>query len=546
MPDRPSRRTLLGSPLQVLKSAFGGRHSRSSGKPDPQHRRRSHSSRNHDVPGTHLSPSHTSRPTVTESSSSSPPARTLRPVRGERVLRATMSPSPSPPQPDMEESFIQADEGSHDNEDWISVPHEEEKPTQREFLPPVKSTSGKVPSALYSRLPTPVNPPTSDLYSHEIYQQKGRRSVRISIGKRYTGIRYQGEREGCLEGSHTISSQQHQRDGICDDSRPSEQTTTGLRAPLRTDKSRGSERVPLRRTNVLPTISNTSISRIHDSGNPRKSLPVMVAGRPSAQIYSRKEVTQDGTLKQASRIPSPSPSPISVIAADGHSSRSEEEGKAGEDWKPHARNSPQMRCEKGPPRRIRWTSKSEDLRAQDSDKEEKEVGRAATTQFRDDERERLTPRPQPNADAEPAPETRLRHRERTDRMVSSPRGQPSSSSSRIPAAVCRKKPILTVHTTGLSQVLEAQPREYWLGRFMTLTNAFHYEDSFQGPDVATGFGMLSSYSRPLGGSDGDLENYRIKRAFMVLENVCVTDEASASLRQFREEYVRLYGDQWMD
>ncbi|PWY69845.1 hypothetical protein BO94DRAFT_628416 [Aspergillus sclerotioniger CBS 115572] len=538
MPDRPSRRTLLGSPLQVLKSAFGGRHSRFSGNPDPQHRHRN-SSRNHDVPNTQYSqpdgpPSHNSQPTVTEASSSSPPTRALRSVRGERVSRATMSPST----PDMKESFIQAEEGGHDNEDWISVHHEEESPTQRE-LPPVQSTNRKIPSALYSRLPTPVNPPTSDLYSHEIYQQEGRRNVLSSIGKRYTGIKHQGERNAYLEGSHTISSQQHQRDGMCDDSRPSEQQkTTSLRVLLRTDKIHGSERVPLRRTNVLPTISTTSISRIHDSGNPRRSLPVMVVGRPSTQIYSRKEVAQDRALKQAS--PNPSPSPIGVIAADGHSSHSEEEQKTGEDWQPHARDRPQMPFEKEPLRRIRWTSKFEDLRAQDSDNEDKEVRGAATTQSQDDERVSLTPQAQPNADAKPALETRLRHRERTDRMVSSPRGQPSSSSSsssssRIPAAASRNKPTLTVHTTGLSQVLEAQPREYWLGRLMTLTNAFHYEDSFQEPDVATGFGMLSSYSRPLGGSDGDSEKYRIKRAFMVLENVCVTDEASASLRQFRDE-----------
>ncbi|PLB50560.1 hypothetical protein P170DRAFT_148225 [Aspergillus steynii IBT 23096] len=95
------------------------------------------------------------------------------------------------------------------------------------------------------------------------------------------------------------------------------------------------------------------------------------------------------------------------------------------------------------------------------------------------------------------------------------------------------------------EVTEPQPRQYWLGRLVTLTNAFHYEDSFHQPDIATGFGMLSSYSRPLGRSDADLSDYRTKRAFMVLENVCTTDQASASLRAFREEYVRFHGDCWM-
>lgn len=81
---------------------------------------------------------------------------------------------------------------------------------------------------------------------------------------------------------------------------------------------------------------------------------------------------------------------------------------------------------------------------------------------------------------------------------------------------------------------------------MTLTNAFHYEDSFGEPDIATGFGMLSSYSRPLGGSDGGLASYRVKRAFMVLENVCVTEEANESLRRFREKYLREYGTRRVD
>lgn len=112
--------------------------------------------------------------------------------------------------------------------------------------------------------------------------------------------------------------------------------------------------------------------------------------------------------------------------------------------------------------------------------------------------------------------------------------------TRIPSYLRRSAP-----TSPVCQVTEPQTRQYWLGRFVTLTNAFHYEDSFNQPDIATGFGMLSSYSRPLGCSDIDLSNYRIKRAFMVLENVCLTEEASASLRAFREDYVRVHGDRWM-
>jgi hypothetical protein len=132
-----------------------------------------------------------------------------------------------------------------------------------------------------------------------------------------------------------------------------------------------------------------------------------------------------------------------------------------------------------------------------------------------------------------------RNKDRTQRMV-----LPSDDdhTSRIPR---NKQRMLTTTTPAGFQVSEAQPRQYWLGRFMTLTNAFHYEDSFSEPDIATGFGMLSSYSRPLSHPDANLANYRVKRAFMVLENVCVTEEASASLREFRDEYIAIHGDRWM-
>lgn len=97
----------------------------------------------------------------------------------------------------------------------------------------------------------------------------------------------------------------------------------------------------------------------------------------------------------------------------------------------------------------------------------------------------------------------------------------------------------------LHHVSRPQPHQYWLGRFVTLANAFHYEDSFNQPEATAGFGMISSYSRPLGSTEQNLPDYRIKRAFMVLENACVTDEASRSLRDFQSEYVSIHGDRWM-
>ncbi|KAL5044459.1 hypothetical protein BDW71DRAFT_209260 [Aspergillus fruticulosus] len=103
------------------------------------------------------------------------------------------------------------------------------------------------------------------------------------------------------------------------------------------------------------------------------------------------------------------------------------------------------------------------------------------------------------------------------------RSPPQTPISPVPSCVSnpKRRPVLTPQLDGRSQVETAMPQEYWLGRFMTLTNAFHYEDSFREPDIATGFKMPSSYSRPFQGSDdGDMAAYRVKRAFMVLENRC--------------------------
>ncbi|KAL4888567.1 hypothetical protein BDV59DRAFT_188469 [Aspergillus ambiguus] len=58
--------------------------------------------------------------------------------------------------------------------------------------------------------------------------------------------------------------------------------------------------------------------------------------------------------------------------------------------------------------------------------------------------------------------------------------------------------------------------------------------------------MHSSYSRPLGGASVPPSLYRTRRAFMVLENVCVTEEAAASLRVFRSEYTSQYGSRWLE
>lgn len=139
---------------------------------------------------------------------------------------------------------------------------------------------------------------------------------------------------------------------------------------------------------------------------------------------------------------------------------------------------------------------------------------------------------------------RSRHRTRTERIIQ----EPTTKASRAPFTMAQEDndDDLITPTHSLHQVSKPQPTQYWLGRFVTLINAFHYEDAFNQPDAATGFGMLPSYSRPLGCAEKNVGNYRTKRAFMVLENACVTEEASQSLQVFRDEYIAVKGDRWMD
>ncbi|KAL6231168.1 hypothetical protein BDW75DRAFT_233825 [Aspergillus navahoensis] len=128
----------------------------------------------------------------------------------------------------------------------------------------------------------------------------------------------------------------------------------------------------------------------------------------------------------------------------------------------------------------------------------------------------------------PTSSRRKMQNEKTVRASLPARMSPQAPISPAPSRVSnpKRRPVLTLQLDGRSQVETAMPQAYWLGRFVTLTNAFHYEDSFNEPDIATGFEMPSSYSRPFQASDdGDMAAYRVKRAFMVLENCCTPSNA---------------------
>ncbi|KLJ13638.1 hypothetical protein EMPG_09396 [Blastomyces silverae] len=99
----------------------------------------------------------------------------------------------------------------------------------------------------------------------------------------------------------------------------------------------------------------------------------------------------------------------------------------------------------------------------------------------------------------------------------------------------------------IQTVTTAQPRQYWLGRFSTLVNAFHHEDSFkEESDAATGYDSSAApaYYYITSSSTATLNDQRTKRAFVFLENACSTAEARVSFLEFRDAYSKCLGNRW--
>ncbi|GAT25372.1 similar to An14g00450 [Aspergillus luchuensis] len=413
MPDRVTRRSLLASSLQVLKCAFKSRRSRSGN----MNAEASHSNRTQDTlsestinepicppPNTPRSPL-----SATETSSSaSTPTKKLRSVRGERIRRAVMLSSDTA---DAGKPSTQAEEEGQGHlgdctEELISVSQQEEERQplilhETSFPDSHRAEGEKAHYANYSRLPTPVKPPTSNLYSHEMYQHEGRRSVLSSLGAPHTaGKRYGGGdlRSGSSEDGPGVCS----RSNSMHDGRTgaSEQKPSGLPLPQR---GHSSERVQLRRTNILP-----ASTRDHGSSKPdnaRKSLPVVVTGRPSRRVLSRKEVSHSRAEMKANPNSSSSSDLMSTHAADAprpcsgeHHTDSQQflrlipiEDNIGlglqmQAHDHHSDATPTSEAELARsslgalPRRVRLTNKFENLRAQ-NDKKEKQSGEAAVQSF---------------------------------------------------------------------------------------------------------------------------------------------------------------------
>ncbi|RAH52911.1 hypothetical protein BO85DRAFT_472295 [Aspergillus piperis CBS 112811] len=343
------------------------------------------------------------------SSSASTPTKKLRSLRGERIRRAVMLSSDTTT--DAGKPSTQAEEEGQGhlgdcNEELISVSQKEEERQplilhETSFPVSHQAAGEKAHYANYSRLPTPVKPPTSNLYSHEMYQHEGRRSVLSSLGAPHTaGKRYGGGdlRSGSSEDSPGVCS----RSNSMHDSSTgaSEQKPSGLPLPQR---GHSSERVQLRRTNVLP-----ASTRDHGSSKPenaRKSLPVIVTGRPSKRVLSRKEVSHSRAEMKANPNSSLSSDLTRAHAADAprpcsgeHHTDSQQflrliptEDNIGlglqmQAHDHHSDATPTSEAElarsslRALPRRVRLTNKFENLRAQ-NDKKEKQSGEAAVQSF---------------------------------------------------------------------------------------------------------------------------------------------------------------------
>ncbi|KAB8070061.1 hypothetical protein BDV29DRAFT_160846 [Aspergillus leporis] len=431
-----------------------------------------------------------------------------------------------------------------------------------------RASSGYSSKQTRSRIPTPATSPAGDLYTQEVYRREGRRNMLSSLEKRSAGIKGDAgtiNKENMNKNRETkglthnkLAQNLRSQKGLSNKDATAKSTfqvATYVQKTINDNRvQRATPRPPLRRVYTqMPLTKSTSIPFVTVSKLecPRKQLASTdTRSRPSTRLFnpvpafsSRFELglhRENGvkitcSSTSTSESGSVNGSPLGKVRVEAHTVPKQNlpaPHRSVEDHQPEIprvvdltrKEIDQMAyTAKG----LRWTNGFEDLKVETRAKSNalsppnhlKGLGQSVTL-------------------LDPLPDTgSMGPRNQTGRMVLS-RSHSTGTHSRL------KKPGLTAHANCVSQVSEPHPQQYWLGRFVTLVNAFHYEDSFSEPDIATGFGMLSSYSRPLGHADSDEEGYRIKRAFMVLENVCLNDEASLSLRKFRNDR-RILAVSWM-
>ncbi|KAL4787556.1 hypothetical protein BJX76DRAFT_299887 [Aspergillus varians] len=403
-----------------------------------------------------------------------------------------------------------------------------------------------------SRLPTPTEPPKDEIYSHSVYQKEGRRSVLSSLGRRWAmkpretpNIPQSRTRRSTIQGNNTIEhptpnilvirrlSAQHNGDSntptVVKVSTPAPAQAAALAAIRKERARRDSESNNNGDSQFLLPRYYQTRNRLSSFGPPDTSGNIMASPPKRIRLTQGFENLKKSQELQRTKLPMPKQNPetslprsTSAIVTTNLRLQTHEQVKenaAPTTCLPALHPLPAL----PPPYGGVDTNRS---------KRAKELGSKL-------------PRVSPGS---------TRRKIQIEKMVPTPPPPPRDSHhtihvlGQVPSSVSnpRTRPELTWNVNSRAQIETAMPEGYWLGRFMTLTNAFHYEDSFNEPDIATGFEIPSSYSRPFKGSDdGDLAGYRIKRAFMVLENFCVTEEASASLQEFREGYICRFGDWWM-
>ncbi|KAL2832407.1 hypothetical protein BDW59DRAFT_157238 [Aspergillus cavernicola] len=400
-----------------------------------------------------------------------------------------------------------------------------------------------------SRLPTPTGPPKEDLYSHSVYQREGRRNVLSPLGRQCTmrsqdTLNIQNILEKMRRSStqETISTQSQDRP-----------LSILLRPTVEYREEDDTKRTFAVRKVLAPTPRLVSIlvgeeQPGHDGYSSSQCLLLPRCYRARNNVSFFKTNTDEATMNTMA-------SPKSI-----RSTRAFENLKT---QQPQRTKLP-MPKQKAKPSPGKLTDQNWKTQSQTQMQEHVKENTPTTYVTHTQQPRGISP---PNTRGyanthriAKGPVSKIplvspgstRRKVQTDKMVPEPlqirkARHHTSHFSRIPnRSSTRKNPILTSHLTLPSQVETAMSSGYWLGRFMTLTNAFHYEDSFGEPDISTGFEMPSSYSRPFHISDdGDLAAYRAKRAFMALENLCATEEASESLREFRDGYIKRFGDKWM-
>lgn len=415
-----------------------------------------------------------------------------------------------------------------------------------------------------SRIPTPTKSPDGGLYSHKIYQKEGRRSVLSSLGRRYTSLKKNFDKDqGNIKRSmSTRQTFREPRNLFAENSKQAGVDDHGSKAvssyvpPQAAESLSNSVSVAhtTRSQTMIPAAGPPSCSDVAEAGRrrqSRQSLPLASYSRrrPARSLTTRlpriSPSTKENGLDDATQSPgfhNQEENPMVRKVRISHASRrvlskkpTEKEPQQSDAPAPGLRkpDSTSKSNDSVSPGRFCWTKSFESMK-----KSAKSTNIAAMQASQSNEDQPLSENQTNNATITMSPkQEKGRRKDHSKRMVQDP--EPINS-TKVPYPTedenTQKKktrnkyarPELTEDIDSVHQVSHPRPSQYWLGRFVTLTNAFHYEDSFNQPDVATGFSMSFIYSRPLGSTEKNMPNYRIKRAFMVLENACLTEEEKSS------------------